>query len=333
MTTETILTGIKPTGRPHLGNYLGMIKPAIELMQQNKGHDNMLFIANYHALNSVQDRQGLRESTYDVAATLLACGLNPDDVMMYRQSDIPEIMELVTIITSVTPKGLMDRSHAYKAAVADNLARNADADADINMGLYTYPILMAADILTFDTTIVPVGKDQVQHVEFARDIAGYFNNTFGKGLVLPAHKVRESVATVPGLDGRKMSKSYNNVVPIFDTPANIEAAVKRIVTDSLRPEEKKDPETNNIYLIYKSIADPADAAQMAERFRAGGLGYGDAKKMLLQRLLDEFQPKFERYQHFMNNKAEVDALLAAGAVKARAKAQKVLKRVKDIIGA
>jgi len=332
MTKQTILTGIKPTGRPHLGNYLGMIRPTLQMMEANSGNTNCLMVADIHAISGIADATKMRELTYEVGAVLLGCGLDATVNILFKESDVPEIAELTTYLMHVTPKGLMDRAHAYKAMVDDNRARNADADEGVGMGLYTYPILMAADIFVTDTTHVPVGRDQQQHVEFARDIAGYFNNTFGQTLTVPQHVIQPDVATVPGLDGRKMSKSYDNVVPIFDTPANIEKAVKRIVTDSALPADKKDPDANTVYQIYKAIASKDEAAALAERFRAGGLGYGDAKKILAEKIIAEFGGKYARYEHFMNNRAEVDAIFAAGAARVRAKAQDVMARVKKAVG-
>lgn len=332
MTKKTILTGIKPTGTPHLGNYLGMIKPTLELCAANAGHDNYLFLANYHSLNSVQNAADHRQLTYDLCATLLGCGLDPNSTTMFLESDVPEIAELTNFLMYVTPKGLMDRAHAFKAALDENRAKGAEDNAGIYMGLYTYPILMAADILMFNTTHVPVGKDQVQHVEFARDIAGYFNNTFGQTFPLPEHVVQADTATVPGLDGRKMSKSYDNVVPIFAPEKEIVAAVKRIVTDSKRPEEAKDPETNTIYQIYKAIAGKASVDEMAHRFRTGAIGYGDAKQLLADRIVAEFKDRYAKFEHFRANRAEIDAVLQAGAAKARAKAQEVIIKVRKAVG-
>lgn len=335
MTTTTVLTGIKPTGRPHLGNYLGMIQPALDDMTRNKGADNYLFIADIHSIGGVMDAALMRDYTYDMAASLLASGLDPAAVTMFRESDVPEITELSAYLMHVTPKGLMNRAHAYKASLDQNREKGNtgdDQDIGINMGLYTYPILMAADILAFGTTHVPVGSDQVQHVEFARDIAGYFNNAFGPTFKLPDHQVRPNVAIVPGLDGRKMSKSYNNHIPIFDDAKTITTLVKKIVTDSLRPEEPKDPETNNVFLIYKSMASKEETAAFAERFRAGGLGYGEAKQILADRIISTFEARRPKYEHYLANKGELDAILAASAAKARAKAADTLARVRKAIG-
>lgn len=331
---QTVLTGIKPTGRFHLGNYFGMINPALEAMAHNKGEDNYLFLADIHSISSVMDAKAMREFTYEGAATLLACGLDPNEVCLFRESDIREISELSAYLMHVTPKGLMNRAHAYKAIVQDR-PKDDEIDVGVSMGLYTYPILMAADILAFGSTIVPVGSDQVQHVEFARDIAGYFNNAFGQTFTIPRHQVRPEVAIVPGLDGRKMSKSYGNHIPVFDDAKAITAAVKRIVTDSLRPEEAKDPETNNIYLIYKAMATKAESAAFADRFRASGsegMGYGEAKQILADKIIGHFAEARPKYEYYMAHKSELDEILAAGAARARPKAQAGIEKVRTAIG-
>ncbi len=340
--TQRILTGIKPTGRPHLGNYLGMIKPALEDMANNAGAENFLFIADIHSIGGVANAAKLREFTYDLAASLLAAGLDPTKVTMFRESDVPEISELSAYLMHVTPKGLMNRAHAYKAAVDANAAQGKvgeDQDIGVDMGLYTYPILMSADILAFGTTHVPVGKDQVQHVEFARDIGGYFNKTFGEVLTLPVHKVRPEVAIVPGLDGRKMSKSYNNHIPIFDDAAAITAKVKKIVTDSAAPHEAKDPKASHLFQIYKAVASKDEAEALATRFRntgdsgpSGSIGYGEAKKLLADRIIAEFAERSKTYHHYMGAKPELDAILAAAAARARAVAQPVLAKVRKAVG-
>lgn len=378
MKKQTIVTGIKPTGTPHLGNYLGMIKPTIEMCTQNTDGDNYVFIANYHALDGVQNATSMQELTYLVAATMLGCGLNPDKTCFFRESDVPEIAELSTLLMYVCPKGLMNRSHAYKAKTEPFSIRNTqklqsffgehnatqfkieltlspyntvkradalddsgksvvsceldDADTEVGMGLYMYPILMASDVLVFDGTHVPVGRDQTQHIEIMRDLAGYFNNIFGPTLQVPEGSIQDDVATVPGLDGRKMSKSYDNVVPIFASEKEIIAAVKRIVTDSKRPEESKDPETNTVYQIFRTIADKAAVAEMGRRFVAGEIGYGEVKQLLADRIVAEFAPKFERFQHYNNNRHEIDAIFARNATIARARAAATVARVRKAMG-
>ncbi len=332
MIAKTILTGVKPTGAPHIGNYIGAIGPMLRMSREYA--KSYLFIADYHALNAVYDPAALRRDSYEVAATYLALGLDPARTVFYRQSDVPEIFEITTLLSAVTPKGLMDRSHAYKASVDKNREAGKDVDADVNMGLYTYPILMAADILMAQTDIVPVGKDQVQHVEFARDIAGYFNHTFEPVFKLPAYKLEEgaSGALLPGLDGRKMSKSYNNHIPVFLDSASRKKLVMKIVTDSKLPNEPKDPDGNAIYLLYAHFAAPDDIAAMRKAFLEGGMGYGDAKKLLLEALEKTFEAPTKAYNDFMADTAKIDALLAAGAAEARKAARETLSRAREVVG-
>lgn len=330
MTAKTILTGVKPTGAPHVGNYIGAIRPALALAAAHER--SFLFIADYHAINAVQDPKALREDTYQVAACWLACGLDPARTVFYRQSDVPETFEIATLLTAVTPKGLMDRSHAYKAAVDKNRAAGRDDDADVNMGLYTYPLLMAADILQMDTDVVPVGKDQVQHVEFARDMAGYFNKAFSPVFRLPAHRVEAEGAVLSGLDGRKMSKSYNNHIPLFMDAGARRKLVMRIVTDSKRPEEPKDPEGNAIFQLYSHFATAEEVAAMRGAFEKGGMGYGDAKKLLADVLDRELAAMTEVYNGYMADRKKIDDLLDAGAERARKVARETLKRARAAVG-
>jgi tryptophanyl-tRNA synthetase len=326
--TERVLTGIKPTGSPHVGNLLGAIRPALQLAAS--GDEAMYFIADYHALISLQDAKRLGELTREVAATWLAFGLDPDRVIFYRQSDIPEIFELSWVLTCFTSKGWMNKAHAYKAAV--DAAKADDPDAGISMGLYCYPILMAADILAFDVDLVPVGKDQVQHIEIARDIAQRINHVVGKPVLkLPKPKIDAATEIVPGIDGRKMSKSYDNTLPLFATPKQLAKRVGQIVTDSLPPEAPKDPDVSTVFKIYRAVASPAESAAMADRFRAG-IGWGDAKKALAERLAQELAPAQDRYQALMADPKRIDALLAAGAAKARVTARATLDRVREAIG-
>ncbi len=326
-----VLTGIKPTGTPHIGNLLGAIRPALELA--NQGLDAMYFIADYHALTTVKDAKELRQLTHEVAATWLAAGLDPNRTLFYRQSDIPEIFELTWVLSCFTSKGWMNKSHAYKAIVADRLAAGEqDVDAEINMGVYTYPVLMAADILAFDIDLVPVGKDQQQHVEIARDIAQRINHTHGRELLrLPKAKIDDNTAIVPGIDGRKMSKSYGNQIPIFASPKAMKKAVNQIVTDSSPPETPKDPDTSLIFTIFKAVATPDETRALADRYRAG-IGWGDAKKALLDRLEAEVAPARARYEALMADTSQIDALLAQGAEKARKTARATLDRVRSAIG-
>jgi tryptophanyl-tRNA synthetase len=333
-TKQAILTGIKPTGRPHLGNYVGMIRPTIDLIKANSGALNVLFIANYHALNTINDPGQLRDHTYDIAASLLACGLDTAQTIFYRQSDVAEIFELAAIIASVTPKGLMNRAHAYKAAVDRNRSEGlTDVDVGINMGLYTYPILMAADILLFDADVVPVGKDQVQHVEFARDIAGYFNRAYGPGVLkLPRHVVQPDAAAIPGIDGRKMSKSYGNTIPLFASAQEIEKLVRRVKTDARRPEESKTADESILFQIYSAIASADETAGFKEKFETGGMSYGQAKTLLTEKIVEEFTPRSARYHSLLQDRTEIDDILRVGAEQARRRARAVMLRVRDAIG-
>jgi tryptophanyl-tRNA synthetase len=325
-----VLTGIKPTGSPHVGNLLGAIRPALRLADE--GLDAMYFIADYHALTTVHDRARLAHLTHEVAATWLALGLDPERVTFYRQSDVPEVFELTWVLACFTAKGWMNKAHAYKALVAANVEAKVDVDAGINIGVYLYPVLMAADILAFDVDLVPVGKDQVQHIEIARDIAQHVNHTYGaEVLKLPAAKLDDNAAIVPGLDGRKMSKSYNNTVPLFAPPKELKKVINRIVTDSTPPEVPKDPDTSTIFQIYKTVASPDETAAFAARFRAG-IGWGDAKAALFERLGTELGDARERFDALMANPARIDELLAAGAVRARKMARATLDRVRAAAG-
>ena len=331
---KTILTGVKPTGTPHLGNYLGAIRPAIALGKQalEQGGKHYMFIADYHAINAEKDPAVLNQKMREIACIYLACGMNPEQTIFYRQSDVPEIPEITTILYAYTPKGFMNKAHAYKAAVDKNREAGKPDDDGINMGLYTYPTLMAADILAYDTDIVPVGKDQIQHVEIARDIAGAINAHYNKELLhLPTYYADENVAVVPGIDGRKMSKSYGNVIPIFEGDVAIKKAIFSIKTDSRPMEEPKDPEGILVYQIYKSVAKPEQVAEMADGLRNGKLGYGHIKNMLLDAVISEVKDAREKYNYYMAHYNEVEEMLAKGAAKARPAAQATLKRLKDAV--
>jgi tryptophanyl-tRNA synthetase len=329
-----VLTGIKPTGTIHLGNLVGAIRPALRLAQQ--GLDAMYFIADYHALTTVQPPEhtaaDMQQLVYEIAAAWLAFGLDPERVVFYRQSDIPELFELTWVFDCFTSKGWMNKAHAYKALIADK-SPDEDVDAGINMGVYSYPMLMAADIIAFDVDLVPVGKDQVQHVEIARDIAQRINSAYGKDdlLRLPRAKLEEHAAVLPGLDGRKMSKSYGNVIPLFAPAKQLEKLIMKIATDSTPPDAPKDPETSTIFQIYRAIATPEETSALAERYRTG-IGWGDAKKLLAARVEQEVGPARARYEQLMADKGHIDALLAAGAQKARATARQTLDRVRKAIG-
>lgn len=329
---KTLLTGIKPTGTPHVGNFLGAIKPAIHMVHEFD--TSFIFIADYHALNTVQDGARLRELTLSIAATWLACGLDPSKTTLYRQSAVPEVFELETIIGAVTPKGWMNKAHAYKAAVDVNTAEGRDRDDGVNMGLYNYPILMAADILLYSAHMVPVGKDQQQHVEIARDIAQRFNHAFSTDtLTLPASFIQEEVESVPGVDGRKMSKSYGNIIPLFATEEEWKKVINRIPTDSSSVEEPKNTEGLVIFDIFKSLATPEQAAELKNRLEAGGIGWGEVKAQLLAVLEDQFGQYRDRYNEYMANPAEIERILSEGAQKAQLVARKKLDEVRAIIGA
>jgi tryptophanyl-tRNA synthetase len=293
----------------------------------------MYFIADYHALITVHDGKRLAERTREVAATWLAMGLDPAKTLFYRQSDVPEIMEMAWIFTCFTSKGWMNKAHAYKAQIDRNReAGEQDLDAGISMGLYSYPVLMAADIVTFDVDWVPVGKDQVQHVEIARDIAQRINHTVGSEVLrLPQAKLEETSAIVPGIDGRKMSKSYNNTIPLFATSKELKKVINSIKTDSTPPEQPKDPDSSTIFEIYKAVASPEECQALAARFRSG-IGWGDAKAALHERLDAAVAPGRDRYHELLANPAKVDELLAEGAVRARATARKTLDRVRQALG-
>ena len=325
MSDKIVLTGIKPTGMPHLGNYVGALKPLIE---QSKSHKTFMFIADLHALNTIHDAAQIKQHTYEIAALLIALGLDLNNAVLFRQSDINEIYHLNTLLTNVTPKGLMNRAHSYKAAMDKNMAAGLDVDAGINMGLYTYPILMTADILLYNSDIVPVGADQKQHVEFARDIAGYFNKTYGDTFKMPEPVIGEETGLIPGLDGRKMSKSYDNIIPLFAPEKELKKKIMRIITDSKLPEDKKDPDESTIYQLYKHFASEAETAEFAEMFRAGGMGYGTAKTMLFEKINSVLAKPRAEYERLMANTNEIDAILADGAKRAGAVATDTLTRVK-----
>lgn len=328
--SKTVLTGVKPTGKPHLGNYLGAIKPTIELGETAKRH--IMFIADYHAINAEKDVAVLNKEIREIACVYLAAGLDPKKSIFYRQSDVPEIFEITTMLMAFTPKGFMNKAHAYKAAVDRNVATGKPNDDGINMGLYTYPVLMAADILTFDTDLVPVGKDQVQHVEIARDIAGAINAYYGKEvLVQPKAVFDDNIAVVPGIDGRKMSKSYGNVIPMYEDDKILKKAVFSVKTDSKPIEEPKNPEEVLVYEIYKAVAPKDKVAEMAEGLQVGKLGYGHVKNMLLEAIIEKTTKEREVYNYYMAHFDEVEEILAQGAKQARAIAKETLHRLKSTI--
>lgn len=330
MNKKVSLTGIKPTGMPHLGNYVGSIRPALELA---KDFDARYFIADYHALNQIKDPVKLKDMTFEVAAAWLACGLDPDKVLFYRQSDVPETFELATILMAFTPKGLMNRAHAYKAVVQQNEEGGNAQDDGVNIGLFTYPILMSADILLFDADVVPVGKDQLQHLEMANDIAQSINfNYKSEILKLPQAFTHDNAGLIVGLDGRKMSKSYNNEISLFLPEKKLRKIIMKIVTNSQTIEEPKDPETCNVFSLYKVFASPEQQHQLKERYLVGGLGWGDAKQALFEAINAQLKQPREKYFELLENREYVDSVLKEGAEKARVIASATIKRLRKAIG-
>jgi tryptophanyl-tRNA synthetase len=330
MSKKICLTGVKPTGMPHLGNYIGAIKPAIEMA--NSGlYDSFYFIADYHSLIGVHDPKLLRSYIYEVAATWMALGLDPSKVTLYKQSDIPEILELHWIASCFTVKGLMNRAHAYKAMIQENEELQRDMDHGVNMGLYTYPILMACDIMILNSDVVPVGADQLQHIEIARDIAASFNHTYGLKLKQPKAIVNEGNKLLAGLDGRKMSKSYNNHIPLFSTPKELKKLINRITTDSSDPSVPKNPDESLIFDFYQTFA----TKEQTEALRAWylkGIGWGEAKMELLNVLDETLKGPREQYAELMANPKKIDLILEEGAARVRPHAQKLIKDIKQTIG-
>lgn len=316
-----VLSGIQPSGKLHIGNYFGMMRPAIELQDEGEA---FLFVANYHALTTVRDAALLKDATVDVALDLLACGLDPEKAVLYRQSDVPEVTELSWLLSIVTPMGLLERCHSFKDKTAKGIAANH--------GLFAYPVLMAADILIVQSTVVPVGRDQKQHLEVTRDIANKFNNEYGEVFTIPEPMIRDNVAVVPGIDGQKMSKSYNNHIEIFGDEKETKKRTMRIVTDSKGLEEPKDPDTCNVFALYKLMADEAQVREMADRYRAGGMGYGDAKKALYEIMQDYFAPLKAKRAELVNNMDYVNKVLDDGAERARGEAQVTLSKARAAMG-
>ncbi|MFL2876801.1 MAG: tryptophan--tRNA ligase [Pontiellaceae bacterium] len=316
-----VLSGVQPSGKLHIGNYFGMMKPAIELQEQGEA---FLFIANYHALTSVHEGAALREMTRDVALDFLACGIDPERTAFYRQSDVPEVHELAWLLSVLTPMGLLERCHSFKDKTAKGLAASH--------GLFAYPVLMAADILAVNATVVPVGRDQKQHVEVTRDVATRFNNAFGEVFVMPEPSIRETVAVVPGIDGQKMSKSYHNTIEIFGSGKPLKKRIMKILTDSKELEDVKDPDTCNVFALYKLFADEAAQAELAERYRAGGMGYGHAKTELYETMERYFEPMRERRISLEKDPDFVEDVLLMGAKRASEVAQDVLGRAREAVG-
>ena len=330
MTAQRFLTGITTSGEPHLGNYVGAIRPAIAASLV-PGVESFYFLADYHSLIKIDDPARVQRSTLEIAASFPAAGLDPERVVFYRQSDIPEIPELTWLLTCVTAKGLLNRAHAYKAAVDKNSAAGADPDAEVNAGLFMYPVLMSADILMFNAHKVPVGRDQVQHIEMARDIAQRFNHLYGEHFVLPQAVIEESVATLPGLDGRKMSKSYDNSIPLFAPRAQLQKLIAGIVTDSRAPGEPKDTEGSALFQIYQAFASADESAALAQAY-AEGISWADAKQRLLERIDQEIAPMRANYQALINDPAKIEKILMEGAAKARALATPFTARLRHAVG-
>ena len=330
MSKRTVLTGITTTGTPHLGNYVGAIKPCIEA-SHDQDVQSYYFLADYHALIKCREPEVVHRSTLEIAATWLALGLDTDRALFYRQSDIPEITELTWLLTCITAKGLMNRAHAYKAAVQDNLDAGEDPDKAIDMGLFSYPVLMAADILMFGSTHVPVGKDQIQHLEMARDIAQRFNHHYGEILVLPEAVTDEHVAVLPGKDGRKMSKSYDNTIPLWLPEKQLRKAIMRIVTNSLEPGEPKDPDNSALFAIYAAFADAEQRAAMRQAYH-DGIAWGEAKQKTFELINGELAESRERYQALVAHPDRIEEILVAGAAKARAFATPYLARIREAVG-
>ena len=316
-----VLSGIQPSGKLHIGNYFGMMKPAIELQELGEAY---LFIANYHALTSVDDADALRKDTLDVALDFLACGLDPQKTVFFRQSDVPEVTELMWLLSTVTPMGLLERCHSYKDKTAKGIAPSH--------ALFSYPVLMAADILAVQSTVVPVGRDQKQHVEVTRDIATKFNNKYGDIFTIPEPSIKEEVAVIPGIDGQKMSKSYDNHIEMFGGKKATRKRVMQIVTDSTPLEEPKKTDGCNVFALYKLFASEQELQAMTERYAVGGYGYGDAKKALLEAMTIYFEPFRTKREELENNLDYVESVLVKGAEKARATARETLTAARQAMG-
>jgi tryptophanyl-tRNA synthetase len=316
-----ILTGIQPSGKLHIGNYFGAMKPAVELQEQG---DAYIFIANYHAMTTVQDGNALRQMTTDVALDFLAAGIDPERTALYRQSDMPEVHELAWLLSNVCPMGLLERCHSYKDKIAKGFSPMH--------GLFAYPVLMAADILAVQSNVVPVGKDQKQHVEVTRDLATKFNNTYGEVFTIPEPSIRENVAVVPGVDGQKMSKSYDNTIEIFMEGKPLKKRVMKILTDSKEMDEPKDPETCNVFALYKLLSTEEEQAALAERYRAGCMGYGHAKTELLDKINEHFGPIREKRRELEQNMDYVEDVLKKGAERASILARETLAKARQAVG-
>jgi tryptophanyl-tRNA synthetase len=318
-----ILTGIQSSGKPHLGNLMGATIPAIELSRQEK-NDSLFFIADLHSLTSIKDANVRRENTKAVAAAWLACGFDTDKNIFYRQSRVTEVTELAWHLSCFTPFPMLQNAHSFKD--------KSDRLADVNAGLFVYPVLMAADILLYDANVVPVGKDQLQHLEMARDIAGAFNSRYGEVFVMPEARIDQQLMTIPGIDGQKMSKSYGNTIDIFASEKELKKQVMSIVTDATPLEEPKDPDTNNVFKLYSLLASPSDVEAMRGKFLGGNYGYGHAKKELLELILSHFAKERATFDYFMTHNDELEAKLQEGEAKARVIAREVLGKVRETLG-
>jgi tryptophanyl-tRNA synthetase len=328
---DTVLTGITTTGTPHIGNYVGAIRPAVTASKQALAR-SYFFLADYHALVKSGDPDQVARSTLEIAASWLAAGLDPDRVIFYRQSDVPEILELMWILSCVTAKGLMNRAHAYKAAVDENAASGSkDPDKGVTMGLFSYPVLMTADILMFNANKVPVGNDQKQHIEMARDIAARFNHHYGEIFALPDAVIDQNVAVLPGLDGRKMSKSYGNTIPVFVPEKQLRKLIMKIKTNSLEPGEPKDPDTSALFSIYRAFANDGQAKEMRRRYEAG-LSWGDAKQQLFELINSELAPARREYERLLAQPDYVEQVLLRGAERARAISRPQIEKIRYAVG-
>ena len=330
MSTTRFLTGITTTGTPHLGNFVGSIRPSVAASLR-PGVQSFYFLADYHALIKCEDPVRIQRSTLEIAASWLASGLDPEKVTFYRQSDIPEIPELNWMLSCVTGKGLLNRAHAYKASQDKNLEAGRDADDGVTAGLFMYPVLMGADILMFKAHKVPVGRDQVQHIEMARDMASSFNHLYGEHFVLPEAVIDDNVATLPGLDGRKMSKSYNNTIPLFSSRDQLKKLIGSLLTDSRAPGEPKDTEGSALFQIYQAFATPEETEALRRAY-AEGIAWGDAKQVLLERVDQVIAPMREQYESLINNPARIEQTLLAGAERARALATPFIKELRSAVG-
>ena len=330
MKTQRVLTGITTSGTPHLGNYVGAIRPTVRASRL-ASVESFYFLADYHALIKVTEPARVQRSTLEIAATWLACGLDPEEVTFYRQSDVPEIPELTWLLTCVAGKGLLNRAHAYKASVDKNTAAGTDPDAGVSAGLFMYPVLMAADILMFNAHQVPVGRDQVQHIEMARDIAASFNHLYGQHFTLPEAAIEDHVALLPGLDGRKMSKSYDNTIPLFVPPEQLRKLIQGIVTDSRAPGAPKDTAGSALFQLYQAFANAKETAAFAQAY-ADGIAWGDAKQQLFERIDQEIAPMRAVYDQLIQDPAQIERTLKLGAEKARSTATPFTARLRHAVG-